>query len=52
MTKPTRDEHAYCQDMIQELCGKLQLVIDMLETEDGAFTFPDGDTWYQTGREP
>lgn len=47
------DELENLRHEIYDLHNKLQFLLDgYVQCEDGAFTFPDGDTWWQTGREP
>jgi len=31
-----------------DLTAKVQYLVDRMITEDGVFTFPDGDSWPQT----
>lgn len=34
-------------EICADLTAKVQYLVDRLETEEGVFTFPDGDSWCQ-----
>lgn len=39
-------DDCYHDEYIKDLCGKVQFLLDnYVETDDGFFCFPDGDTW-------
>ena len=38
---------------VEDLHARVQYLIDnMPGVEEGCYTFPDGDMWWQTGKEP
>jgi hypothetical protein len=50
------DDMVEKEHLLEELMllqSKLQYLLDLyIECPEGCFTFPDGDTWWQTGKEP
>ena len=45
-TKFINDILELCNAQIKDLTQKLQYVlVNFVETDEGSFTFPDGDTW-------
>jgi hypothetical protein len=49
---PETIEISYMVEYMNDLQAKVQYLVDLYKCEEGRFTFPDGDTWWQTGKEP